>query len=318
MPFEYRRRRRRCVWGLLVFLSLTSWGADGTVPPPASVRAQRIIQGPAGDPFSLPSDAAVNRNGDLYVLDGVNHRVVVYDRVGTFRFMFGVRGSGKGQLLSPLGIGLATDGTVYVADSGNHRIQAFTGLGEALHVIPLPTSGRKAPPDPTDVALNPDQTRLYIVDNDNHVLDVYNLTDRCFEAVWGSPGQGRRQFRYPFLIDTSAQGYIFIVEPINTRVQVLNPKGKFVSFVGNWGIQAGQLFRPKGVAVLGEIIFVTDSYLGRIQMFTMAGEFLGMLSDTQGAPVTLITPTGITVDTQERILYVVELKANRICCMALE
>ncbi len=315
MPFEYTRP---CVWGLLVFLSLTSWGGDGTVSPPVSVRTQRTIQGPVGDPFSMPSDAAVNRDGDLYVLDGVNHRVVVYDREGRFRFMFGTRGSGKGQLLSPLGMGLADDGTVYVADSGNHRIGVFTGRGEALRVIPLPTLGRKAPPDPTDVALNPDQTRLYIADNDNHLLDVYNLSDQCFEAVWGSPGQGRRQFRYPFLIDTSAQGYIFIVEPINTRVQVLNPQGKFVSFVGNWGVQAGQLFRPKGVAILGDIIFVTDSYLGRIQMFTMAGEFLGMLSDGQTVPVKLTTPTGITVDTRSKILYVVELKANRVCRMELE
>jgi hypothetical protein len=50
----------------------------------------------------------------------------------------------------------------------------------------------------------------------------------------------------------------------------------------------------------------------------MGGDFLGMLTDLQGAPVQLITPTGITVDPKRGRLYVVELKADRVCWMDLE
>jgi len=287
-------------------------------PPAVRVRATIEIVGPQGDPFSMPSDAAVGPDGSLYVLDGVQHRVVVYDANGTFQFIFGSQGAAPGQFLFPLGIATDGDGKVYVADSGNHRFQVFAPDGKALESIQLPSAGMRAPPDPTDVAADLARARLYIADNDNHRLCVYNLTSRRFEEDWGDPGQGRRQFRFPFLIDVSADGYLLVVEPINTRVQVINAAGKFVGFVGDWGVKPGQLFRPKGVTICQDQVFVTDSYLGRVQVFDLKGNFLGALADYEGAPIKLATPTGITMDVNRKRLYVVELKADRVCRMDLE
>ena len=59
---------------------------------------------------------------------------------------------------------------------------------------------------------------------------------------------------------------------------------------------------------MGQRVYVTDSYLGRIQMFDMRGEFLGMLSDATGLPISLTTPTGIAADITNKRLSVVELK----------
>jgi DNA-binding beta-propeller fold protein YncE len=109
-----------------------------------------------------------------------------------------------------------------------------------------------------------------------------------------------------------------VVEPINTRVQVLNSSGKFVRFVGGWGVMPGQLFRPKGVVVWGNRVLVTDSYLGSIQAFDLDGSLLGVLTDAAGAPMKFTTPTGIAIDAGRRRLYVIELKANQICRMDLE
>jgi DNA-binding beta-propeller fold protein YncE len=266
----------------------------------------------------MPTDAAVGNDGVIYVLDGVNHRVVAYDAERKLLFQFGGKGNGLGELLFPLGIASAPDGKIYVADSGNHRFQIFTADGVPLEVVSLPIPASGPLPDPTDVVIDPARQRLYVTDNDNHHLHVYNLAARKFEAVWGSPGQAQRQFRFPFLIDISPDGYVFVVEPINTRVQVLNPSGKFVKFVGAWGVQPGQLFRPKGVAVFGEKVFVTDSYLGSVQVFDLNGSLLGVLGDDMGVPMKFTTPTGITVDPKHKRLYVVELKANRVCRVDLE
>ena len=282
------------------------------------IRTKSVIVGPMGEPFSMPSDAAVGRSGNLYVLDGVHHRVVVYDAAGQFLFKFGSRGSDEGQFLFPLGITTAPDGKVYVADSGNHRFQVFTAEGEPLGAVSLPVAASGATPDPTDVSVDATRSRLYIADNDNHKLHVYNLSTNSFEKPWGSPGQGRRQFRFPFLTDISNQGYVLVVEPINTRIQVLSPSGKFVNFIGAWGVEPGQLFRPKGVVTFKDRVFVTDSYLGRVQVFDIRGSFLGVLNDSSGAPVQLAAPTGITIDAKRQCLYVVELKANRVCRMVLE
>lgn len=277
-----------------------------------TVRNESIIVGPPQDPFNMPSDAAVGRDGRLYVLDGVNHRVVAYDAEGRLQFQFGSRGTGSGQFAYPLGIATDPNGTIYVADSGNHRFQTFTAYGKPGEAVPLPAPVSGTPPDPTDIAVDPARKRLYIADNDNHIIHVYSLADHRFEAIWGGAGQGERQFRFPFLIDLSTQGYLLVVEPINTRVQVLNPDGRFVGFLGGWGIKPGQLFRPKGVAIRGSCVYVTDSYLGNVQVFTLGGRFLGVLADAAGTPLRFTTPTGITIDAQRHRLYVVELKANRV------
>jgi sugar lactone lactonase YvrE len=310
-------------WLLLV------WAADWAVavtPQAASdhwingtrVVNRTIIEGPSDSPFNMPTDCAVAADGRLYVLDGVNHRVVVYGADGSYQFQFGSQGHGLGQLQFPLGIAVSQDGKVYVADSGNGRFQIFSDTGQVIEAIPIPKVTPGSHSDPSDLVVDRGLNRLYVVDNDNHKLHVYNVQTRTFVDVWGSQGQGRRQFRYPFLIDISEQGYLYVVEPINTRVQVLNPQGKFVNFVGNWGVKAGQLFRPKGVAVVGHRVYVTDSYLGRIQMFDITGEFLGVLSDRAGTPSVLTTPTGIAADIPNRQLYVVELKANQISRLDME
>lgn len=266
----------------------------------------------------MPSDAAVGPDGNLYVLDGVRHRVVVFDAEGVLKFQFGTRGSEPGQFLFPLGIAAAPDGTIYVADSGNHRFQILTSDGKPLSTILLPATDSSTPSDPTDVVVDTARQRAYIADNDNHRVAVYNLASGSFEPVWGRPGRGERQFRYPFLLDLSADGYLLVVESINTRVQVLSPSGKFVRFIGAWGVRSGQLFRPKGVACSGNQVFVTDSYLGSVQVFDLSGTFLGPLADGAGTPMEFVTPTGIAVDPQRRRLYIVELKANQVCRVDLE
>jgi len=321
---ETRDESVRAIQLLLVALVASAgFSAERGAVPRESVPGIRtsnkvVLAGPEGDPFDMPSAAAVGPEGNLYILDGVHHRVVVFDAEGKFRFQFGSRGSEPGQLLYPLGIAASPDANIYVADSGNHRVQIFSTDGRPLHVITLPSVPSGAPPDPTDAVVDPSRDRIYIADNDNHYILVYKLADRSFEAAWGGPGQGERQFRFPFLMDITPQGYLLVAEPINTRVQVLNPGGKFVNFIGGWGVKPGQLFRPKGVATCEDRVFVTDSYLGSIQVFDMSGVFLGVLADGEGMPMKLTTPTGITVDVKRKRLYIVELKAHRVCRVDLE
>ena len=106
---------------------------------------------------------------------------------------------------------------------------------------------------------------------------------------------------------------------INTRVQVLNPEGAFVSFIGGWGVEKGQFFRPKGVAVDKDgRVFVSDSYLGVIQVFDAYGDFLAAVGDpVTGAVKKFKTPCGICTDNQNR-LYVVEMFANKVSVFSIK
>ena len=46
---------------------------------------------------------------------------------------------------------------------------------------------RDAPPDPTGLALDSSRERLYIADNDNHRIVLFNLPDRSFGASQSHP-----------------------------------------------------------------------------------------------------------------------------------
>ena len=77
------------------------------------------------------------------------------------------------------------------------------------------------------------------------------------------------------------------------------------------------LYRPKGVAIdpAGRV-FVSDSYLGVIQVFDGQGRFLWVLGDESGTVIKFKTPTGIFID-KNRKLYVVEMLADRVQVLQL-
>lgn len=262
--------------------------------------------------LASPSDVAVAPDGRIYVVDGLSHQVKVFDPQGRPLFALGAQGHGDGQLMHPLGIDVAPSGTVYVADSGNHRIQVFQADGSFVRAFSLPPLESK-PADPTDLAVDEAADRAYIVDNDNHRILVYTLSDPKLLKTFGQAGSGERGFRYPFLITRDAEGYLYIVDVINTRVQVLNAEGLFVAFIGAWGVEKGQLYRPKGVASDRDgNVYVSDSYLGVVQVFKTNGDFYAAIGESAGGKVKkFASPVGLFVDHRKR-LYVVEMLARKV------
>ena len=262
--------------------------------------------------FIAPSDVAVSNDGRIYVVDGVNNAIKVFNYDGTPNSSFGEEGSDEGRFYHPLGIAIASSGRVYIADSGNHRVQIFSPAGRFEAQIKLPADKGK-PADPTDVAVDESANRCYVVDNDNHRILVCDLHSFKLIDIYGHPGTANREFRYPFLIAQDKEKYLYIVDVINTRVQVLNQKGLFVANIGDWGVEKGHFFRPKGVALdKAGRVYVSDSYIGVIQVFDPNGAFLAVVGDVGAKKVKKFkTPVGIFVDHNNR-LYVVEMYANRV------
>jgi len=263
--------------------------------------------------FLQPSDVAIGKDLKIYVLDGVNSQVKVFDQKGAFLFSFGSRGSAKGQFESPLGLATDSTGRVFVADTGNRRVQVFSPDGKVLNEFSIQAAkGSQHPCDPVDLALDEQRNRIYVVDNDNHQVLLYSLDKFTYLESWGKEGDGRQDFRYPFFIAVGKDRIVLVVDVINTRIQAWDPRGKAMSTIGEWGVDIGQLFRPKGVCVdSGNRVFVSDSYLGAIQVFNRYGSFLSVLGDESGKITKWKSPVGMAIDYQQR-LYVVDMIANRV------
>lgn len=73
------------------------------------------------------------RNGDIYVADRNNHRIVVLGIDGVERRSWGSNGTGDGQFDTPHGIALdPSRNLVFVGDTMNDRIQVFDTQGNYL------------------------------------------------------------------------------------------------------------------------------------------------------------------------------------------
>ncbi|MEJ2232994.1 MAG: NHL repeat-containing protein [Syntrophobacterales bacterium] len=258
-----------------------------------------------------PSDISVGPKGDLYLVDGVNNRVIVFNRRGKTQFSFGKKGTGPGEFTQPLGIDISDQGEVFIADSGNHRIQVFDLKGSFLRMFTVRAGPQEKPSDPVDVLASPFKDYVYVSDNDNHKIRVYDKSGN-FQFQWGKFGEGPGDFRYPGILAKNNNNEVYVVDVLNTRVQKFDPLGNYISDIGSWGVLQGQLFRPKGVAVDGRNrVFVSDSYMGLVQVFADFGRFLGVICESNNQKH-FITPVGLFIDQKNDILYTVEMRKNKI------
>ncbi|MFC1564611.1 NHL repeat-containing protein [candidate division KSB1 bacterium] len=93
--------------------------------------------------FYLPQDIAADRDGNKYILDAGNFRVLKFDKNWNFVRTFGQEGQGPGDLLKPLSIDTDRDGNIYVFDPGNIRIQAYNPEGRSLKTIEIESRSGK-------------------------------------------------------------------------------------------------------------------------------------------------------------------------------
>ena len=89
--------------------------------------------------------------------------------------------------------------------------------------------------------------------------------------------------------------------------------GQKVSFLVERGGKPGTFFRPKGVAVneSGDV-FVSDSFLGVIQVFNTAGEFQYVLGE-EGVATVYETPVGMATNGSR--LYVTQMLAGKVAVL---
>lgn len=124
--------------------------------------------------FNLPRDLAIGKDGRLYVVDGGNFRVVVFDREGRYLQAFGSVGKQYGQFARPKEIAVDREGNVYVVDAAFGNFQIFSADGELLLFVG-DRSERDGPAKymlPSGIAVDEDG-RVYVVDQWFRRIDVF-------------------------------------------------------------------------------------------------------------------------------------------------
>jgi DNA-binding beta-propeller fold protein YncE len=185
------------------------------------------------------------------------------------------------------------------------------GNGNFLRLFKVKSGPQEKTSDPVDVLVADFKDYVYVSDNNNHKIKVYD-TRGNFQFEWGNFGEEPGNFRYPGMLAKNEQNEIFVVDVLNTRVQKFDPFGRHILDIGSWGVLPGNLFRPKGVAIdRKNRVFVSDSYMGVVQVFTDFGRFLGVICEN-GTKRQFTTPVGLFMDGRNDILLTVEMRKNTI------
>jgi len=80
----------------------------------------------------MPSNIAVDADGNVYVSDTGNARVLKYDPRGRYAKQVGARGTSPGQFVRPKGIAVDRERQLYVVDAAFENVQIFDPDGNLL------------------------------------------------------------------------------------------------------------------------------------------------------------------------------------------
>ena len=268
---------------------LGSWGGRGT----------------AEGQFIEPSSVELHSDGTVIVA-GHENRVQRFTRDGDLLDIFGSAGPGDGFFNHPHG--LAVDrlrgDLIYVGDQENHRIQVFDkegvfvrGWGDAgfahLH----------------DVGIDQASGSVFIGDYELHTLRAFTA-DGTPQFEIGGLGRTPGTFNGVWGISTDSDGFVYVADTFNRRVQKFDREGNFIR---EWKGFGDLLFvKPTGIFVdSANTIYVCDSKRQTVSLF-----------DTDGTPIqewqlfdilgTATEPEDIVIDSDLNHLYIAEVLGHRV------
>jgi DNA-binding beta-propeller fold protein YncE len=191
--------------------------------------------------FNQPRGAAVDSKGNIWVVDAGNNRVQKFNEKGEYLSQFGTKGTGNGQFTTPKNLAVDSKGDVWVADSGNNRVQKFNEKGEYVLQFSAGTN-------PIGVAADSKGNVWTDNENETGAIEEHNEKGELVQK-FASRGEGIGQVREPKRLAVDPNGYIWVPDAANNRVEVFNEKGEYVTKFGSFGSGSEQMNYPVGVAV---------------------------------------------------------------------
>jgi uncharacterized protein YjiK len=181
--------------------------------------------------FAWVTGISVDKNGYIYVSDGSNQRVQIYNQKREYVATLGVTGvlgSDNAHFNYPIGVEVDKDGNIYVADIGNCRVQKFNS--NRAYQMTFGTTGSCtnsfADVSAEDVTVDA-QGRVYISGWDDRV-QIFDSTGAYLTTIGGAWGANSSQFRGASGVAVDSAGNVYVADFNNSRIQ------KFARGVPGW------------------------------------------------------------------------------------
>jgi sugar lactone lactonase YvrE len=239
----------------------------------------------------------------------------VFDREGNF-----LRSWGEGLFRRAHGVHMAPDDTLWLTDDGDHTVRHCTLDGKVLLTLGIPgTPSAFMSGQPfhrcTHTALSP-QGDLYVSDGYGNARVHKYAPNGTLMRSWGEPGTDPGQFNIPHNICCDAEGWVYVADRENHRIQIFDPHGRYETQWNNMHRPSGLHLERGGSArfYVGEVgggMAVNQDIpnIGpRVSLYSAKGELLARLGHRPAGlePGQFISPHGLAVDSRGDI-YVGEV-----------
>ena len=269
---------------------------------------------PPGLRYSEVAAVGVDSKDNVYVFARGQNPMIVFDRAGNF-----LRTWGQGLFSRAHGLHVGADDTLYCTDDGDHTVRHMTTEGKLLMEIGIP--GKPAEymsGEPfhrcTHTALSPSGD-IYVSDGYGNARVHKYSPDGKLLFSWGEPGTNPGEFNIVHNICCDDDGWVYVADRENHRIQVFNGQGKYETQWNNMHRPCGLcMTRGKNaIAYIGESgpsmsVNVNSPGIGpRVSLWTLEGKRIAQVGDaTRVKPSQFTSPHGVAVDSRGDI-YVGEV-----------
>jgi hypothetical protein len=269
---------------------------------------------PVSDWAKLPPEVVLGDVAGIAVDD--KDRVYLFNRSSTPVVVLSQDGEvlsawGQGIFKNPHGASIGPDQCIYLTDNFDHTVRKFTLDGKLLLEIGTAGVGSgfmsgKPFCKCTHSAVSPTGD-IFVSDGyQNACVHKFDPNGRLLKS-WGTSGTGPGEFNLPHNICCDADGWIYVADRENSRVQVFDKNGRYETQINN-------MHRPSGLAItpgtcpdcivgeLGSYLEVNGDFpnIGPfVSVFDHQSFLLSRLDAGQGAglgPGQFISPHSIAYD----------------------
>jgi DNA-binding beta-propeller fold protein YncE len=253
---------------------------------------------------NYPSNIAVDHvSGDVFVMDLYFNRIQRFTAAGEFQNLWACSKS----------LGLAFDphaegGALWVAAWNADTVRKYDLEGNLLLEFGSTGSGPGQFEFPHDVAVHPLEEQLFVLDDDNGRVQVFEL-DGTFLREW--PLSNPQQ---PFGIEIEPGGqWLVVSNTANRELQKYSVDGELLASWARAGSDPGQFRWPRDIAVGADgSIYVADTDNERGQKLDQDGNFVAWINGPNDREHGEFHPRGIEVNRTTGEVYATAAYAHRI------
>jgi tripartite motif-containing protein 71 len=300
---------------LLVCLACSSYGLKKTDYRSSAnsqpVRGLRLVaimaEGRLGSSaLNRPTGIVVDFQGNIFISDTGNDRVVKCDEKGRFLDEIGGFGSGVGEFNRPTYMASDKGLNLYVVDAQNKRIQRLDRNLNFISAIEIQGDEDFAGLGlPEGIALTP-SGEIVVSDIEGDLLiELSGFSE--YKTTYGGFGEMEGGLRDPLGVFVDRNGDVYVADSRNDRVAVFDQFGNFLRSLGD-----KVLNDPAGVTVGRDgSVYVANTGGNSLAVFGQEGDLIAEYGKSEQGMMGLSEPTDLELGPKGK-LFLVDSGNHRI------